>query len=84
MADRDPLTGLTELARVGEDLAHPLPVEQVRRLGDRRRARRHAGMVAAAVAAVVIAGGTALSQGVLRHRPGTGSGADADRRCRPW
>ena len=65
MADRDPLSGLTELARLGEDPAQPLPVEQVRRLGDRRRTRRHAGMVAAAVGLVMIAGGTALSQGVL-------------------
>jgi hypothetical protein len=66
VADRDPLPGLTELGRVGEDSAQPLPVVQVRRLGDRRRARRHAGMLAAAVTAVMIAGGTVLSQGMLQ------------------
>lgn len=66
MADRDPLDGLHDLARTGEDFAHPLPVDDVRRLGDRRRTRRHVGIVAAAALTIAVAGGAILTQGTLR------------------
>jgi hypothetical protein len=72
MPERDPLAQLRQLARQGEDLAQPLPVERVRQLGNRRRTRRRTGMIAAAVAAVVIAGGVIAAQGVLRGDPGPG------------
>jgi hypothetical protein len=72
MPERDPFTQLRQLARQGEDLAQPLPVERVRQLGNRRRARRRTGMIAAAVAAVVIAGGVIAGQGVLRGDLGPG------------
>ena len=66
MAERDPLDGLRDLARAGEDFAHPMPADDVRRLGDQRRTRRHTSIVATAVLAVVVAGGAILSQGILR------------------
>jgi hypothetical protein len=66
MPEHDPFAQLRRLARQGEDLAQPLPVERVRQLGDRRRTRRRTGMIAAAVAAIVIAGGAIAGQGLLR------------------
>jgi hypothetical protein len=66
MPEHDPLSQLRQLARQGEDLAQPLPVERVRQLGNRRRTRRRTAIIAAAVAAVVVAGGAIVGQGVLR------------------
>ena len=66
MAEHDPLTDLSELARVGEDYADPIPVEQVRRRAQRRRTRRRAGLVSAVVVAVVVAGGAVVSTTGLR------------------
>jgi len=72
MPEHDPFAQLRQLARQGEDLARPLPVERVRQIGNRRRTRRRTGMIAAAVAAVVIAGGVIAGQGLLRGDPGPG------------
>ena len=66
MAEYDLLTDLADLARVGEDYADPIPVEQVRRRAQRRRTRRRAGLVAAVVVAVVVAGGAVVSTTGLR------------------
>ena len=66
MAEHDRLADLSELARVGEDYAAPIPVEQVRRRAQRRRTRRRAGLVTAVVVAVVVAGGAVVSTTGLR------------------
>jgi hypothetical protein len=75
MPERDPFTQMRQLARQGEDLAQPMPVERLRQLGNRRRTRRRTGMVAVAVAAVVIAGGAIAGQGLLRGDPRPGPAA---------
>ncbi|MFP5282746.1 MAG: hypothetical protein ACLGIF_04775 [Actinomycetes bacterium] len=59
--DRE-LPELEELARSVEMLADPLPPEQIRRLGTQRRRRRTALGAAAAVAAIALGSGVALSQ----------------------
>ena len=66
MTDRDELDKLTDLAREGEDYATPWPAERVRQLGARRRTRRYATTVAAAVVTVLVAGSVAVGSGVLR------------------
>lgn len=66
MAEHDPLSGLHELARVGEEYAHPIPADRVRRLGQQRRTRRRIGVVAAAVAATVAIAGAAWTTNLPR------------------
>jgi hypothetical protein len=72
MAEHDPFTELRELARVGEEYAHPLPAERVRQLGQRRRTRRQVGLVAAALIAVVVAGGAVVTTTGLRTNQSPG------------
>lgn len=55
MAGSDPWQVFHALLRVGDEGANPLPVEQVRRLGNRRRRRRRT--VAVVLVLVVTAGG---------------------------
>lgn len=49
-----------QLAAETEQLVDPLPAHRVRQLGDRRRARRRAGVTAGALAVAAIAGVSAL------------------------
>jgi hypothetical protein len=72
MAEHDPFSDLRELARVGEQYAHPLPAERVRQLGQRRRYRRQIGFVAAVVLAGVPAGGAVTSLTGLRANEAPG------------
>jgi hypothetical protein len=70
MAEHDPFPDLRELARVGEEYAHPLPAERVRQLGQRRRTRRQVGLLAAAVVAMVVTGGAVWSsKGLWTNSP---------------
>lgn len=74
MADHDgPDTGrwieLQQLAREAEESARPMPVARVRRLGERRRARRQIGLAVAAALTVVVAGGALVNQSALRVDP---------------
>lgn len=69
MSDQDEFAGLRDLAREGENLAHPVPAERIRQLGTRRRRRRHISVVAAAIVAVVVTGGTIGSQNQLFLKP---------------
>ena len=56
---------LTDVGRVGEEYAQPLPVERVRRLGQQRRTRRQLAIGGAAVATVLVAAVAAFGSGVL-------------------
>jgi hypothetical protein len=70
MAEHDPFSDLHELARVGEEYAHPLPAERVRQLGQRRRTRRQVGLLAAAAVAIVVTGGAMWSsKGLWTNSP---------------
>lgn len=65
MSERDPLQDLSELARYGEERAVGLPADRIRRLGTRRRNRRHAVIGVAAVV-VLLGGGAVFAQTQLR------------------
>ncbi|MPZ94772.1 MAG: hypothetical protein GEU96_07595, partial [Propionibacteriales bacterium] len=61
MPDRDPIAELSALAREGQDLATPLPADDVRARGARRHRRRVATSVAAACLAVALCAGAAVA-----------------------
>lgn len=58
------LSGLPDVARYGEESARPMPAEQVRQQGDRRRRQRYAAISAVALAVVVVAGAAVVLPGL--------------------
>lgn len=67
------LSGLPDVARYGEESARPMPAEQVRQQGDRRRRQRYAAISAVALAVVVVAGAAVVLPGLWRGGAETAS-----------